>query len=69
MKSNYINSKTHINSFHNFCINQLFKKFNIISIYNDKSIEIAEYPEKKFYVLCFILRERILHKDLLINIS
>ena len=53
MKSNYINSKKlHINSFHNFCINQLFKKFNIISIYNDKSIEIAEYPEKK--ILCFM---------------
>ena len=32
-------------------------------------LKLLNIQKKKFYVLCFILRERILHKDLLINIS
>ncbi len=51
--SNYVNSKKlHINSFHNFCIFELLNEFKIISICKDKSIEIAECPEKK--ILCFM---------------
>ncbi len=52
-KSKFTNKKIlKVNSFHNYCITNLPKKFNVISKSSDETIEIAENISKN--ILCFM---------------
>ena len=53
-KSKYTkNLKLKVNSFHNYCIHSLSKKFNIVARHKDQSIEMAEHKHKRISCIMF----------------
>ena len=59
-------NKLSVNSYHNYCIENLSKKFNVVSRHLDNTIEIAENIKKN--ILCIMFHpERKNFSQILIN--
>ena len=63
----FLNQIINVNSYHNYSIKNLDRKFEIIGKHPDGSIEIARFKKRKYFAQCFIQKEKINLKKLSIN--